>query len=245
MQPEVAILTMCFNPLMTAHAVINALEQSYEPRVLHLMHQRPFPESLLHDNRIAIVEHRVNGSWPAVWYFKLKEFIETAESPLFALMDEDDRWEYRYLEYALKPIIDGGHSLAWNFNNVIVKNDVLKNNKCAPRISAGSYRSAIGTLVGTIDALWEATNDLARHYPNGLNERGGGPLDAYLKNIISSRGVAIHGGLRYYFYHMNTNTAGDRDERESVDWGFNNRIIRKKFKGIQGELSTFIKTKAR
>jgi hypothetical protein len=221
---------MCFNPLLIAHAVINALDQSYEPRILHLMHQRPFPNPLEHDSTIQIIEHRVEGAWPAVWYFKLKEFVETAESPLFALMDEDDRWEHRYLEKALAPVIAGRAPLAWNFNNVIVKNRLDKRGRRIPLVRSGQYRSAIGTLVGTVDALWEMTEKLARHHPIGLTEKGGGPIDARLKNIIEKSDTALHSGMRYYFYHMNTNTKGDRAAAESVDYGFTKRTVRGGFK---------------
>ena len=55
-KPEVAIVTMTFNPLMRMHSIINALDQSYQPRTLHLMHQKPWPTPLIHDQVIKISE---------------------------------------------------------------------------------------------------------------------------------------------------------------------------------------------
>jgi len=226
---EVGIATLGFNPWLKMHAICNALDQTYNPKVLHLLHQPPFPPELIHDSFIKIVEHRVKGNWPAIWFFKMKLFIRRCKSPYFAIMDEDDRFEPRYLEHALAPIINGA-PFAWNLNNIIVKNLVTGKHRY-PMFKFKKYRSGIGTLVGQTKELAVAFDKLTKECPRGLTRNGGGPVDALLKRIITRMGVVNHKGCRRYFYHMNTNTKGDRDKRENVDFGWNERILPGKFKG--------------
>lgn len=228
-KPEVAIVTMAFNPMLRMHSIINAIDQTYEPRTLHLMHQKPWPNPLVHDGIIKIHEHYVQGTWPAVWYFKLKTFVDNCDSPLFAIMDEDDRFEPTYLEFALSPILKDEAKLAWNHHNLVVKNDILPN-KIVPVIQRRYYRSGIGTLVGLTNELKRCIILLGRKYPKGLTGKGGGPVDAKLKKIIDLRDPVEHTGMRRYFYHMNTNTKGYRDERESVDFGSARRTVLGRFR---------------
>lgn len=229
MSKEVGIMTMGFNPWLKMHGVCNALDQTYSPKVLHLLHQAPFPPPIEHDGLIKIEEHHVEGEWPAVWYFKLATFLDACESPYFAIMDEDDRFEHEYLEKALAPIIAGA-PLAWNLNNIIIKNRI-DGAVITPLFKYQEYRSGIGALVGETSALRSAVKTLSADCQGGLTKGGGGPLDAILKRIISKVGVVEHDGLRCYFYHMNTGTKGDRDIRESIDYGWGRRIAPGKFRG--------------
>ena len=244
--PAVGICTMAWHPLMKMHSICNALDQTYPNKHLYLMQQAPFPSPLQHDCGMPLTEINVAGKWPAVWMFKLEQFQQRCEEPLFALMDEDDRFHIDYLTKALQPIILDEALLAWSFNNIIIKNELMKGGSY-PVFLHGRYRSGIGTLVGKTSELGRIIKRLKILCKNGLTEKGGGPVDAIMKNLIEKlsnqykdRGLPYlvkHKGERRYFFHMNTNTKGDRDKRESIDYGWNERKAPGNFKGRKEDRS--------
>lgn len=204
--PNVAFLTMAYDPIATMRAIIGAVEQSYPgARTIYLLQQRPFPAKMVPHLDVKIKQFDVNGKWPALWYFKLMKFFEKCTEDYFVWWDEDDRFEGSYVESALEPALSGSFGLAWNRNMIMVRGS---------SIEPGRYRSPIGTLAGRVDVAKSVTRLIN---PGGNNAKD----RQYRKKLEKSLTIGEHTGLRYYIHHKNSHTTRytktGRAQGEDVD----------------------------
>ena len=229
---KVAYLTMAYDLEKTySMAVPNCVDQSgnYE-KVLYIMYQEPFPPHIgtNHDLPIEIKEYNVTGiqgyGW---WLMKLNKFLEVCTESHVVWWDEDD---YRLSDYTQKAlsVLTPYSPVAWNLWNYEVKRGSILKRK---------YSSGMGTLVAVTDFLKLPAYDLTAKYPSGrlrIDENrkpvdctytgewtfAGGALDAHYKKLLKARcTVSEHGGVRFMTFHNKTNTKGNRDPKENVDYG--------------------------
>ena len=214
--PKVAYLSMCYDPVDNINACAWCLAQDYpnEKKVLYLVHQQPYPEPLIHDMPIKIIELYTEGKWPALWMLKLKTFIEECREDIGLIFDQDDCWMPDYTRKAIAPLIESDKmNFAWCFDMYHVRNAYVvdgkvvdipfkgtlpENGKWHPAILKGPHQSAIGTLAFKVPRMREVCVDFFEKYPTGLvnlvsrpatgkyKERASwsGPIDNYFKRML-------------------------------------------------------------
>ena len=214
--PKVAYLSMCYDPVDNINACAWCLAQDYpnEKKVLYLVHQKPYPEPLIHDMPIKIVELYADGEWPGLWMLKLQTFMEVCGEDIGLIFDQDDCWMPDYTRKAIAPLVASEKmNFAWCFDMYHVRNvytvdgeivDVMKNNplppngKWQPSVLKGLHQSAIGTLAFKVPRMREVCAGFFEKYPTGLVKivsqpatgkymerfEWGGPVDNYFKRML-------------------------------------------------------------
>jgi hypothetical protein len=195
--PKIAILTMAFNPMNTAHAVINALEQTYPNKKLYLMRQEPC-NPVDHSFDLEIEECIVKGHWPKLWAFKFVKGLTIIREPITAIMDEDDRFRADYLEVGIRKILSGEADVTCNMENIDIRpfqKMFMHRDKC----SVGT-----GTLIGKTEVLREMWNgyikaggEIQPRVKQGLVPADG----PFFRYISGDPRLKFHEGIRYYFWH--------------------------------------------
>ena len=188
---------MAFNPMNTAHAVVNALEQSYPNKKLYLMRQNPC-DRIDHSFDLEIEEHIVGGKWPKLWAFKFVTGLTIVKESIVAIMDEDDRFEADYLRKGIEPILSGVADVTCNMDNIDIRpyqEMFMHCDKC----SVGT-----GTLIGKVEVLREMWNgyikaggEIMPHVKQGFVPADG----PFFRYISDDPRLKSHTGSRYYFWH--------------------------------------------
>ena len=212
-RPTVTYGTLAYNPIFTKQSILKALYQDYPDalKTIMLLYQQPFPARLTHNLPIKITEIDVPGTWPGIWLIKLLYMVELAKSDIVILWDEDDMFEPGYTGKIIAKLQEG-HRFCWSHNNIIVFRE---------KVYYGEYRSPIGTVAGWTEPFREVLKEFVSRHPRGLNSRGNGPVDNVLRRELAKmEKPAMHDGVRAYFNHLGTNTRGDRDQKERIDYGF-------------------------
>jgi len=189
--PDVAFLTMAYDPIATMRAIIGVEQQLHlGKKTIYLLHQKPFPKKMAEMPGLEIKQFNVEGKWPALWYLKLMRFFDECTEDYFVWWDEDDRFENDYARKALALSLSGHFKLCWNHAMVMVRGNSL---------NSGAYRSAIGTLAGRVDA--------AKKIAGLINPEGGNAKDCqYRKKLVKKLVIGNHDGRRYYIHHKDSHT---------------------------------------
>jgi len=241
--PTVAYLCMCFLPMKTMDILAWVMAQDYpnELKTVYLIHQEPFPDTLLHDLPIEIKEINVPGEWPALWAFKLWAFCAAVTEDVTVMFDQDDCWMPDYTREAIQPLLEvPGHDLAWCYHmrfvqkqyeiagkiSVVSKNQKLyRGGKWRPSVTWGRHQSAIGTLVARTPAFREVVAALKKNHPTGMVEtktgQFSGPIDNYLRRLIQNayadRLIEHNARGRFYFIHTRASSKFGRRKEGYVD----------------------------
>jgi hypothetical protein len=211
---EIAVITLAFNRINTMHAIINVAEQSRRPDRLYLMVQSPYPPPIVdHAIGIPIQEIQVPGIWPSLWAAKFQAALEAVKEPIAVLMDEDDRFEFPYIEKATAGILQGKCEMACNRVNMDLRRGWIGYDRCS--VGTGTLAFRVSTMLQCWRAFVKAGNPMVLREGAYVY-----PIDGpFYRFIEGDRRMASHDGKRYYFWHSKSQCRRHRKPKFAIDAG--------------------------
>jgi len=213
---NVALLCMTFDPRFRAVQPFLVYDQDYprDKKTLYLMNQPPHEGKMVTDLGVRIVERTLEGTWPGLWFLKLKRFLDIVEEPITLWWDEDDLREHCYISKAIAPLIEKKVDLSYNMFNESIKSNLIEREKC----SVGSGTLAIRTeVLRSMFLIFFKGKKSLVYYDH--KDRGPYPWDGpFFKDMISKHpSQAPHDGVRGYLHHKRSTCPSHRKPGIAVD----------------------------